>query len=102
MSWRLFEGLASRRMINAIGFCNWHIIYGQASLIIRIRSVGPAAVDASTAATADGDRNGVGDGDGVELQTVVAGQSYFNKSSSFAAALLSASAKDIKQGQGEG
>lgn len=39
MSWRLFEGLASRRMINAIGFCNWHIIYGQASLIIRIRSV---------------------------------------------------------------
>lgn len=65
---------------------------------------GPAAVDASTAATADGDRNGVGagDGDGVELQTVVAGQSYFNKSSSFAAALLSASAKDIKQGQGEG
>lgn len=65
---------------------------------------GPAAVDASTAATADGDRNGVGAGDGVgvELQTVVAGQGYFNKSSSFAAALLSASAKDIKQGQGEG
>lgn len=65
---------------------------------------GPAAVDASTAATADGDRNGVGAGDGVgvELQTVVAGQSYFNKSSSFAAALLSASAKDIKQWQGEG
>lgn len=71
-------------MINAIGFCNWHIIYGQASLIIRIRSVvqlqlTPRQLQQQTETETETE---------LEMETELTAdsrrcQGYFNKSSSF-------------------